>query len=313
MKDISLALGGGGMRGIAHIGIVRKLEEEGYRIRAIAGTSVGGVMGAVYASGFSVDEILKEVEGLNQTTLFRRGPNDGPSFMGIQGLQDALTGLIGDRSFDDLHIKFAVTAVDINSGKEIILSQGNVVDAVLATTALPGIFPPVQNNGYTLVDGGVLDPVPVAVARWLAPELPVIAICLSPGMEEDLVALPLQIPMTGPIQSSLIGYLNRFRWGQALQIFAKAIDAEARMLAEMRMQVERPDVIIRPDVGNYGMLEAVNVGELIALGEAAAEAALPDIRHSLNWGKQLARRFEQSEPPGIVLETNAYTEILNET
>jgi NTE family protein len=308
MKDVSLALGGGGMRGIAHIGIIRKLEEEGYRIRAVAGTSVGGVMGAVYASGFSPAEILKEIEKVDQNTLFRRGPNDGPSFMGIQGLQEALTDLIGERSFDDLHIKFAVTAVDINSGKEVIICQGNVVDAALATTALPGIFPPIQQNGYTLVDGGVLDPVPVAVARWLAPELPVIAICLSPGMEEDLVALPLQIPMTGPIQSSLLGYLNRFRWAQALQIFAKAIDAEARMLAEMRMQVERPDVIIRPDVGSYGMLDPVDVGELIALGEAAADAALPDIRHSLNWGKQLARRFEQCEPPGIVLEIDSLSE-----
>jgi hypothetical protein len=73
------------------------------------------------------------------------------------------------------------------------------------------------------------------------------------------------------------------------------------MLAEMRMQVERPDVIIRPDVGSYGMLEPVSVSELIALGEEAAEAALPEIKHSLNWGKQIARRFENCEPPGLVL------------
>jgi NTE family protein len=301
MRDISLALGGGGMRGIAHLGIFRKLEQEGFTIRAISGSSVGGVMGAVYAAGFSPDEIVTLIDEVDQSNLFRRGPNDGPGFMGIQGLSDALSQWLGDLTFDNLKIPFAVTATDINTGKEIILSQGRVLDAVLATSALPGIFPPVIIDGTTLVDGGILDPVPVSVARWLAPELPVVAVCLSPN-DGNLAPLPLQIPVTGSIQMSILGQLSRFRWGQALQIFSQAIDAEARMLAELRLQIERPDVIIRPAVGNYGILDSVNINELIEIGEQAADISLTEIQHALSWGKQIARRFERYKQPRYLLE-----------
>jgi NTE family protein len=207
---------------------------------------------------------------------------------------------IGDFIFADLKIPFAVTAADLDTGKEVILSEGRVVDAVLASAAMPGIFPPVQINGNTLVDGGILNPVPVAIARSLAPELPVIAVCLSPN-NGDLTPMHLQIPATGSIQMSLLGQLSRFRWGQALQVFSRAIDAEARMLAELRMQVERPDVIVRPDVGKYGILDPVNTSELVNVGEQAAQAVLPEIRHALSWGKQIARRFEHHKKPGQLL------------
>jgi NTE family protein len=304
MRDIALALGGGGMRGIAHIGVFRKLEQEGFNIQAVSGTSVGGIMGAAYAAGFSPDEIVALMSEVDQSRLFRRGPNDGPGFMGIQGLSDALSQWWGDLTFDNLKIPFAVTATDINTGKEVILSQGRVLDAVLATSSLPGIFPPVIIDSTTLVDGGILDPVPVSVARWLAPELPVVAVCLTPN-DGNLSPLPLQIPVTGSIQLSLLGQLSRFRWGQALQIFSQAIDAEARMLAELRLQIERPDVIIRPEVGNYGILDSVNINELIEIGEQAADISLTEIQHALSWGKQIARRFERYKQPGDILENES--------
>jgi NTE family protein len=300
MKDIALALGGGGMRGIAHIGVFRKLESEGFNIRAVSGTSVGGVIGAIFAGGFPSDEIITQIEEIDQSTLFRRGPNEGPGFMGMQGLADALHQWMGDLTFADLKIPFAVTATDLNTGKEVILTQGRVVDAVLASAAMPGIFPPVQIDGATLVDGGILDPVPVAVARSLAPELPVVAVCLSPS-NGDLSPMLLQIPVTGSIQLNLLGQLGRFRWGQALQVFSRAIDAEARMLAELRMQIERPDVIVRPDVGKYGILDLVDTSELVSVGEQATEAVLPEIKHALSWGKQIARRLDHHKQPGQFL------------
>ncbi len=180
MTDIALALGGGGVKGIAHIGVIKQLEKEGFKIRAIAGTSAGGIVGAVYAAGVSLDLIVSELGMVNQKEFFARQPDDPPSLLGLTGLVNFLNTYLEGKCFSDLSMPLALTAVDIRSKQEIILNKGSVVQAVLATVAIPGVFPPVMINDLELVDGGVLDPVPVAVARWLAPHLPVVAVCLSP-------------------------------------------------------------------------------------------------------------------------------------
>ena len=181
--EISLALGGGGMRGIAHIGVIRCLEEAGYRISAIAGTSAGGIVAAVYAAGYNPGDMISVLLKMDQSRLFGRRVNDGPSLMGVSGISDILHHLLGDRTFNDLRIPVALTATDANTGKEVILHHGKVFHAVLATIAVPGVFPPRHCGSAQLLDGGVVDPVPAAVSRWLAPGDPVIAVPLDqPGM-----------------------------------------------------------------------------------------------------------------------------------
>lgn len=301
MDEVVLALGGGGVKGIAHVGVVRVLEKEGFKIRGIAGTSAGGLVGGLIATGHTSYDIEKILKNFDNSRLFARGHNEGPALLGLQGLSQILIDEIGDSNFEDCLVPFACTAVDINLSQEVILARGKLVDAVLATVAVPGIFPPRQLGEYLLVDGAVMDPVPVALARWLAPTFPVIAVCLSPAPEK-WAHLPQQfnIPEPSPIPRQIIEQFNRMRFGQALQIFVSSIDTTSRMLAELRMQQDHPDVIIRPSVEQFGLLDKVDPQELILIGEMAARKALPEIRQALSWSNQITRYFRRAEPPGTI-------------
>jgi NTE family protein len=304
MAEIALALGGGGIKGIAHIGVIKVLEKEGFKIRAVSGTSVGGIIGALLSAGYHPDDMQKILERLKNPHFFSRSPFDGPSLMGVQGGVQVLTDYLGDRHFEDLAMPFACTAVDLNTSQEIILAHGNLVEAVLATIAVPGIFPPRQTGNFLLVDGGVLDPVPVALARWLAPSSPIVAVCLTPPPEAWASLPDLHVPPSAPIPRPILDQVARLRIGQAFQIFIKSFDTTSRMLAELRLQIEKPEVILRPEVSKYGILDDANridTNILVEAGEAAAEEALPQIRQALSWSNQISRYFRHSEAPGKVL------------
>ena len=177
--DITLALGGGGSRGYAHIGVIRRLEQEGFRIKAIAGTSFGGIVGVLYAAGYRPNDLEEMFCALDQKRLYGHAPEDGPSLIGLAGVRQQLINILGDRTFDSLRMPFAVTATDLKSGSEVVLTSGLLLDAILATIAMPGIFPARHIGDFELVDGGTLDPVPVVPARALAPRLPVVAVSLT--------------------------------------------------------------------------------------------------------------------------------------
>src|SRR5512147_2373251 len=138
--DITLALGGGGSRGNAHIGVIRRLEQEGFRIKGIAGTSFGGIIGVLYAAGYRPNDIEEIFCSLDQKSLYGHGPEDGPSLIGLAGVNQWLMTLLGERTFDSLRIPFAVTATDLKSGREVVLSSGRLMDAILATIAMPAVF-----------------------------------------------------------------------------------------------------------------------------------------------------------------------------
>jgi NTE family protein len=287
--EITLALGGGGSRGYAHVGILRCLEREGFRIRALAGTSAGGIVAALYAAGYSPEEMESRFLQLDPAHLYTRGAQDGPGLLGLAGARHVLMDFLGERTFDDLKIPCALTAVDVQTGREVILNDGLVVDAVLATIAVPGVFPPKDIDGHQLVDGGVLDPVPVSVARALAPELPVVAVVLTPQTEPaiDLEQLPLPVPLPGPV----LRRLTQTRIAQAFKIFAASVDIGARMLTELRLELETPEVVIHPDVSHIGLLDRVDVADVIRRGEIAAQAALPGLRRASSWTGRVGRLF----------------------
>lgn len=292
--DICLALGGGGIKGIAHVGVIECLLREGFNIRAIAGTSVGGVVGALYASGSSPADILALVEGLNPSTMYRRAPQDGPSLMGYTGLAAALVERLHDKTFADLRLPFACTAVDLCTASEVYLNQGKLIDAVLATMAIPGVFPPKVVGDAQLIDGGVLDPVPVQLARLLAPGLPVVAVPLSPDRSLwDRLPIFSVLPAGAlPIPSQIMESLSRMRVGRALQIFAQSIDITSRMLTELRLERDRPEVIIRPEVHQYGMLDPVIPKTVYTAGFEASLAALPAVRKAGSWSGKLQYKFD---------------------
>lgn len=291
--DIALALGGGGARGYSHIGVLRRLEQEGYRVRAVAGTSAGGIIAAFYAAGFTPDELEAMLAKLDQTRLFGRSSSEGPSILGLGGATSMLEEFLGDLTFEKLKLPCAVVAVDIKLAREVVLSEGCVVNAVLATIAIPALFPPRQIGEHQLVDGATLDPVPVSVARSLAPNLPTVAVVLTPLLGRERNLLPLHIPLRIP--APIAERLSRLRLTQALSIYIQAADVGARMLTELRLKLDAPDVIVRPDVGGIGLLDTVDVHKVIRLGEEAVEAILPDLRRVTAWPSRMRRKYFPSQ------------------
>lgn len=288
--ELSLALGGGGAKGNAHLGVLRSLDQNGFKVKAIAGTSSGGAYGAFYAAGYYPDEIIQRLSGWDQSKLFGRQPGDGPSLLGFAGLSQLLHDFLGERTFDQLLIPLALTAVDITSGKQVIMREGKIVDALLASMAFPGIFPPRKWNEYTLVDGGVLDNVPVRLARSLAPAIPVIAVVLSLPIEETTkVISPLDHIPPNPVLSQIA----RMRVTQAFNIFLNSIEISSNQLVEIRLKIDQPDVIIRPAVNHIGLLDKVDIADLARLGEEAAENNLQKIQNALKPRQQLKRHLKR--------------------
>lgn len=277
-KRIALALGGGGSRGGAHIGVLRALEREGVSVAAIAGTSIGALVGALYLAGLSPDEIANASAAMQHGGLFRRGRGEqGDGFRGLGGMRSFLTGLLGQRSIEELRAPYAATAVDLNTGADVILRSGPVVDAVLAAIAFPGIFPSKPIAGQALVDGAISNPLPVALARSLAPQLPVVAVSLSGGPLNASQRISGNSDLTGLGQLAL---LCRLRWVRALTNFSRAFGITRKNLEDARIQLEQPALCLYPAVRGIPMLSRADVHELARRGEQAVAEAQPQL-HAL--------------------------------
>ena len=287
--DITLALGGGGAKGNAHLGVLRRLEKEGYRIRAVAGTSFGGLVALVYACGYAPEEIEKIFAAVDQKRLYARDAEDGPSLLGLSGVRKWLIEVLGDKTFDDLKIPCAVTSVDVRSGREVILTEGRLKDAILATIAIPGIFPPYPLNSWQLVDGGVLNPVPVSVARTLAPGLPVVAVVLNDPLDKPVRTYSIPVPSILP--RSIVERISRMNFAQTFDIFMRAVDLSSRSVAHYRLQVDAPEVIVRPHVQHLELLDRVDVHEIAQFGEDALEEVLPDLARATSWVNRLGKKI----------------------
>lgn len=264
---IGLALGGGGARSLAHIGVLKVLELAGIPIDAITGSSMGGFVAAAYAAGLSPAEM--EAEALRMAhpaemvkmmdlSPFRRGLLQG------KHIREYLEKLIGaDRTFDSLRIPLAVTAVDLRLGKPLLLREGSVIDAVLATCTVPGLLPPVPAGEALLVDGGLLDNVPVEAACQLGAER-VIAVVAAPDYPRETPP-----PNPHPLPDIVPDFLEDFY--QAVLIMAAGLTRE-------RLKDSCPEIVLRPAIpDNMSLLGFTQAAEAIAAGEAAAQAALPQI------------------------------------
>ncbi len=288
--DISLALGGGGAKGNAHIGIIRRLEQEGFRIRAVAGTSFGGIVAATYALGKTPDQIEELFSKVDQSRLYGHATGDGPSLLGLAGASKLFDEVFGATTFDDLSLPCGLTGVDLKSAREVILTEGSVRDALLATIALPGIFPPRRIQDWELIDGGTLDPVPVSVARMLAPNLPVVAVVLTTPVGAPAQTFEMSIPY---LPGVIMRRITRLRPAQALDIFMQAIDIGNRQMTELRLEADDPEIVIRPAVHHIQLLDKVDVHEVAKLGEQAVDAILPDLRRVTAWPARLVRSFRK--------------------
>lgn len=287
--EITLALGGGGAKGNSHIGVIRRLEKEGYQIRSVAGTSFGGLVAILYASGLTPNEIEEIFTSTDQGSLYVRDSNDGPSLLGLSGVRKLLDSVLGDKTFDDLKIPCAVTAVDTKTGSEVVISEGFLRDGVLATIALPGVFPPHPLNDWELMDGGVLNPVPVSVARMLSPDLPIVAVVLNDPLDNPLRTYSIPVPSILPKQ--ITDRIHRLHVAQAFDIFMRAVDLSSRAVAHYRLESDAPDIIVRPDVHHLELLDKVVVKDVALLGDAAVEEILPQLKKITSWTGRLNRKF----------------------
>lgn len=292
--DITLALGGGGARGAAHLGVLRVLEREGFRIRAVAGTSIGSIVAALYAQLKNSADVYRVIESVDQARLYGWPLSDGPGLLGIRGIQDFLHQQFGDLTFADLSLPCAAVAVDLNSSREIILQEGRVVDAIMGSIAIPGLFPPKQYNEFTLIDGGTLDPVPVRAARALAPGLPVVAVTLMYPLDTPKTPLTMSLPVAVPFAEQL----NRLNITRAFNIFVDAVDISQHQMTELRLKADRPEILIHPDVADIKFLDKVEIAKLASRGEEATEASLPQLRRAVAWPARLARRVRMAVEPG---------------
>jgi NTE family protein len=287
--EITLALGGGGAKGNSHIGVIRRLEKEGYKIRSVAGTSFGGIVAILYASGLTPDEIEEIFTATDQGSLYVRDSNDGPSLLGLSGVRKLLDTILGEKTFDDLKIPCAVTAVDTKTGSEVVISEGFLRDGVLATIALPGIFPPHPLNDWELMDGGVLNPVPVSVARMLSPDLPIVAVVLNDPL--DIPVRTYSIPVPAMLPKQITDRIHRLHVAQAFDIFMRAVDLSSRAVAHYRLESDAPDIIVRPNVHHLELLDKVVVKDVAMLGEAAVEDVLPALKKVTSWMGRMNRKL----------------------
>ena len=276
MKEIAVALGGGGARGSAHIGVLRALEKEGYHIAAVAGTSIGGLVAALYAAGYSPDEIEEKFSAVDQNKLYQLGLYNKPALLGLGKVDNWLDKILDGKTFAETRIPCALTASDLNFNSEVTLNPGPLKNAILATIAIPGVFPPHAKDDHYLVDGGLLNPVPVSLARELAPELPVVAVALTAPLS-SASSYYLPASLSSIIPNSIAKLITRLSVSQAMDVFLHSVDISNRAITELRLEKEPPDLLIRPAVDKIGLLDKIVVEDVVRLGEEATEAVLPEL------------------------------------
>lgn len=253
---VGLALAGGFARGIAHIGVLRVLSEAGIPIDCIAGTSVGALIGASYCAGAT----LEDMERIGAGTSFTDFGRWTPSWLGLatnQRMEKYFARFTPVKTFEELQTPLAIATTDINAGVSVYYSHGAIVPPIRASCAYPGLFLPIQYDGRTLVDGFLTAPVPVEGALLLGADV-VIAVYLEAG--------GLEQPRT------FTDVLSR-----AFNIVQQHSDLGWRTQA---------DIIIEPDVKPFVWDDFTKTPEMVAAGEAAALAALPQIRAALRGEKR---------------------------
>ncbi len=251
---IGLALSGGALRGFAHIGVLKYLEEKNIPVQAITGTSAGAVIGAYYAAGITPEEMEEIALGLNRSDFLRNIRRTSLPRRGL--VNTAFIGRIMERdlgqiSFSDLKIHLEVVAVDIIENCLVYLNEGDLISAVTASCAIPGVFSPVKRNGQTLVDGGVLQNVPVPRLRELNIK-PIVAVDLT--QHSPLLKEPRNI----------------------FEMFYKSTYLMTR--DRERKHASNADYWVTPELKEIGSWDLKKTPETIQLGYQAAREALQEFR-----------------------------------
>ncbi len=294
-KGLSIALGGGMARGFTHIGVLKVLNRHGIYPGIVAGTSIGAVVGGAYLAG-RLQELEEWALSLNRYRILSyldlRVRSAG--LIGGKRLNALLEKNFGDMSVEDLPCPFISVSVDIQTGHEIWIRNGSLTEALKASFALPGVFPPVKRNGRFLVDGALINPVPISPCHAMNSRM-----TIAVDLNADIIG---KAAKPGEAYSTVAGFdlfndkdvppeeQKKFYSGITKRLFRReehspslfgvmvsALNIMQDRLTRSRLAGEPPDVHIKPLIGHIGLLEFERAGELIGAGEDAATAALPDI------------------------------------
>lgn len=301
-----VALSSGGAAGIAHVGVLEELERAGIRIDCIAGTSAGATVGAAWAAGH-LGEFRETMTSLSRRAVFGLFDPTWPRTGLLEGkrLLDLVRPHIGD-TFESLPRRFAAVAAELKTGKEVVLRNGSVPDAVRASAAVPGLLMPHEIDGRMLVDGGLVNPVPVDVARRLGGEF-VISVSVL-GLVNEVVpepepqglaaqwlaklfppnkaanGTPVPLPAELPPEIDELG---------VIEIMGRASRIVQARLAEERLLRDPPDAMIRISLPDISLFEFDRSGEAIEAGRNAAREALPSILQSLEEAETIPGRVSR--------------------
>jgi len=287
---VSLVLGIGGARGLAHIGVIQWLTENGYDIRSIAGSSMGALVGGIYAAG-KLEVYAGWVSTLERMQVLRLlDPAFGRSglFKG-ERLMGVLRRLIGDFDIEDLPISFTAVATDLESGEEVWLRKGKLFDAIRASIATPLVFTPFRYGGRMLLDGGLVNPVPIAPTLNDTTELTV-AVNLNGPIESrppSLKRAPISDGST--YRRRIHAFIESLRYSKAktpavpvhgiLDIALASMEAMQSTVTRLRLAAYSPDVMVEIPRNACGLLEFWRAEELIALGRERTARAFSASEH----------------------------------
>ena len=297
---IGLALGGGSARGWAHIGVIRALADAGIEPDLVCGTSIGALVGAAHVGG-ELDRLEAWVRSLRLQTVM--------SFLDVSLNGGLIKGdkLIAffrdhfvDRDFSELARPFGAVATDLQRGREVWLREGGVSDAVRASIALPGLFTPMRRDGCWLVDGGLVNPVPVSLCRAMGADIVSAVDLNSDLLGRHLKPKPASKPHTrGKAAAPVDAMLARIQSGMLqlglnhdtdpadtppamLDVLASSINIMQVLITRSRLAGEPADVLITPRLADLGLMEFHRAGIAIDAGRRAAEVALPQLQARLD-------------------------------
>ncbi len=289
-KTVSLVLGSGGARGLTHIGIIQWLEENGYRIQSVSGCSMGALVGGIYAAG-KLDEFQQWVRAISKLDIvmfldisFTRG-----GFVKGEKIIQALKELVGEHLIEELPISFTAVATDLEREKEVWIHTGPLFDAIRASISLPFFFTPYKYHGITLIDGGVLNPVPIAPTFHDATDLTIAVNLGGPPIpiHEKPDKNVQETSESTPFQEKIQQFLSRLapskrpdepedNWGMQ-RIASQSFDAMQGTIARQKLAAYPPDIVIEIARNICGTLEFHRADEMIALGYEKAQKSLSNL------------------------------------
>lgn len=246
---IGLALGSGGLRGLAHLGVLKVLEKEKIPIACVAGCSIGSLVGALYCAGHKSETVVKLAKHLKKRHWLDFIVPQMGLFAG-ERILETMRLLTKNAEFSDLEIPLSVVATDLNHGESVLINQGSVSQAVRASTSVPGVFVPYELGGRILVDGAVLNPIPIDAAFRMGADV-VIAVNLSQANTD-------------------------FKLTSMFDVIIKSIDIMEQELIRYR-HIQDNVVLIRPEIAHISPSSFDHMDECVELGEKCAQCVLPEI------------------------------------